>query len=712
MQSRPQKKVPFSENLLRGSLAIKLVAISLVTFAAIFGYSYLQGYNNTIATLTADAEKELSQISEILESELAGDKTTATALAISVADRNDVKLLVAQKNREALIELLTPLFGQLKEKYQVVHFNVIDERGVVVLRLNNPEKFDDYVAYNYIVTNTLNTKQVSNGLEVDTNGLSMRGAAPVYENAQFVGLIEIGLDYSEAFAKLMKQRTGADYTIWLYKPATVQFKTTFEESNPVPVNENFVFYAGTQKDKTQAKSADFEQAFVTFDNIFRSAFSVGKADATLLVPILGLDETFFGVTEISINYEENIQASQEAGNSGQLARVGLSLIGLIGIGYAINWIILAPLRKISRFAENITRKDTQTELRLKTGDEFEHVAQTLTQMAQAVNQTREDLENLVSQRTAQLQASNEVAKVATSILDPDTLINNVVNLITKSFGYYYAAIFLTSDDGRWAEIKDATGTAGEALKARRHKLQVGGNSMVGSAISSKEAHIALDVGDAPARFNNPLLPNTRSEIALPLIVADHIIGAMDVQSVKEADFMPEDISTLQNMANQVAIALENARLFREMNDSLDELKQANREYVTSAWGERLKSGKMEHATHPNLPAIEAGETIRGIDISLNLREQSIGQISLEVDKEWDTEDQTWVEALATQVAISLENSRLLEESQQAALRERLSASIIQKVWSANNIDAIIQTAVRELGRSLDASEVKIELKVE
>ncbi len=164
------------------------------------------------------------------------------------------------------------------------------------------------------------------------------------------------------------------------------------------------------------------------------------------------------------------------------------------------------------------------------------------------------------------------------------------------------------------------------------------------------------------------------------------------------------------MANQVAIAIENARLFQEMEQALDELRQANREYVVTAWADKLKSRTLEFSSGAAAP-IHAEEN-KEIAVPLNLRDQSIGQIRLQTEEEWTPEDQAWVEALATQVAISLENARLIEESQQSALRERLSASIVQKIWSTNSVDGILQATVRELGRALEASDVTIELKVD
>jgi GAF domain-containing protein len=288
----------------------------------------------------------------------------------------------------------------------------------------------------------------------------------------------------------------------------------------------------------------------------------------------------------------------------------------------------------------------------------------------------------------------------------------VVNLIAESFDYYYVAIFIVTSNGRWAELMDATGPAGEILKARHHRLQVNSMSLVGAAISTHEPQVALDIDSSVVRFNNPLLPNTHSEIAIPLIMGDRVIGALNVQSTREADFKPENVAALQSMANQVTIAIENARIFKEMDQTLEELRLVNREYVVSAWSDKLKANTLEYST----PVSDAGEPpdseIKEIVVGLNLRDEKIGQIRLETSGGWDQEDQSWVEALATQVAISLENARLVEESQQSALRERLSASIIQKLWASNSIDSILQTAVRELGRALEASEATIELNVE
>jgi len=180
-----------------------------------------------------------------------------------------------------------------------------------------------------------------------------------------------------------------------------------------------------------------------------------------------------------------------------------------------------------------------------------------------VQAERASLEQRIGERTAQIRTSAEVGQAAAATLDPDQLLRQVVTLITERFGFYYVAVFTLNDTGTAAVLREATGEAGRILKERGHKLEVGGQSMVGSVTAQRKARIALDVGIEAVRFANPLLPATRSEIALPLISGNRVVGALDVQSTQGAAFDEASIVVLQSMANQIAVALNNAEQFRQ-----------------------------------------------------------------------------------------------------------------------------------------------------
>ncbi len=390
-----------------------------------------------------------------------------------------------------------------------------------------------------------------------------------------------------------------------------------------------------------------------------------------------------------------------------IATVDILLLGAL---YAYNLTNQAqrPIQRLIQTFQNVEQGDLSQRVPIESTDELGLLSAYFNRMIEQIQTFQETLETQIETRTAQLQAVNDVGRTISAILEPNELMQHVVNLISERFDYYYAAIFLVDETGEWAELKAASGEAGKILMQRRHRLPLDERSMVSTAIRLKQARIALDVGDEAVRFDNPFLPYTRSEIALPLIVGDRVLGALDVQSTKESAFGPNDIDTLQGMANQVAIALSNAQTFQEMRQALDELQTFQRQYLLGAWGDVTASrGQLQYQVGEKIPSAE-GEQLR---VPLSLRDQVLGEIIVEGD-DLNDEDRAWAEAIATQAVVALENARLLEESQRTALRERLIAEISQKIWSARTMESILKTAIQELGQALQAAEVSIELDAE
>ena len=436
---------------------------------------------------------------------------------------------------------------------------------------------------------------------------------------------------------------------------------------------------------------------------FQIAFFVLILLSILLVAPIGYHQT------TRVLYEEIGSTKVLADLQIQSLLVGAISLALGGgFSYLLTRGISQSTRQMIDTFGKVEQGDLKQQLNITATDEIGKLSIHFNRMISRLDKFQSGLETQVADRTAQLRATIEVGRVASGILQPEELITRVVNLITDRFGYYYAAIFLVDPSGRWAELRDATGEAGKTLKTQGHRLEIGGKSMVGTTLSTRQARIALDVGAEPVRFVNPLLPETRSEISLPLVVGNRMIGALDVQSKEGSAFGEADIDTLQGMANQVAIALENARLFETTQHSLKELRTAQRPYVADAWTERgREQGKYEYMTSD-----EKTVTDESVNVPLTLRDQTIGQLSLEGNQQWTEEERSFIESVATQATLALENARLLEDSQHLAVRERLTAEIIEKVWSSPNIETILQTAVKELGRALHADEATIEIKPE
>jgi GAF domain-containing protein len=192
-----------------------------------------------------------------------------------------------------------------------------------------------------------------------------------------------------------------------------------------------------------------------------------------------------------------------------------------------------------------------------------HAAQSWKDLSETLEQRVADRTRDLERRAVQLATAAEVGRAAASILELDRLFAQVVELIKERFGLYYTALFLIDETGDYAVLEAGSGEAGRAMKEAGHRLAVGGRSMVGRACSEHQARVALDVGAEPVRFDNPVLPDTRSEMALPLMVGDRVLGALDVQSSVAAAFSQSDIAVLQLVADQVAVAVDNALKFSE-----------------------------------------------------------------------------------------------------------------------------------------------------
>ena len=239
----------------------------------------------------------------------------------------------------------------------------------------------------------------------------------------------------------------------------------------------------------------------------------------------------------------------------------------------VSRVLTRPIISLNDTANKVAQGDLSAQAVVETNDEIGALATTFNSMTTQLRGLVGSLEGQIKARTEQLRASADVGRAATSILDPRQLLSEAVNLITDRFGFYYTAIFTLDATGRTAILREATGEAGRVLKERGHQLEVNSQSMVGTAIVTRRARIALAerMGVEGVRFANPLLPDSRSEIALPLIVGERVIGALDVQSIQADAFDETNAALLQSMADQIAIALNNAALHTESQNNIDAL---------------------------------------------------------------------------------------------------------------------------------------------
>ena len=364
-----------------------------------------------------------------------------------------------------------------------------------------------------------------------------------------------------------------------------------------------------------------------------------------------------------------------------------------------------------------------------------------TNLEKRVNDRTAELETAnkqTSSRAAQLQAITELSEAIAQLQDLGELFNSAVNLISVRFGFYHVGIFLIDNDRDNAIMQASNSEGGQKMLARGHRLKLG-TGVVGFAAQTGQPRIALDVGADAVFFNNPDLPTTRSEVALPLKSRGETIGVLDVQSTEAGAFSNEDLQVLTALANQVSIAFENTRLLTETRAALMQVQEVYNEFTRAEWsrtasraeqpGFRYKTGRIELMEDPLqtpevISAVQNGESssspVNGskdkrstVAVPVKLRGEVIGVLHVESndpDKTWQTDDISLVEAVAERAAFAMENARLFQDARRRAAKESMISEATARISGALNIENILHATAEELERVLGGSEVLIQFQ--
>ena len=328
----------------------------------------------------------------------------------------------------------------------------------------------------------------------------------------------------------------------------------------------------------------------------------------------------------------------------------------------------------------------------------------------------------LARRTQYLQAASAIAREAAGLLNLQVLLSQVVTLVSERFGFYHSGIFLLDQTREWAVLQTASSEGGRRMVARQHQLKVGQTGIVGITAATGTPHIALDVGADAVFFDNPDLPATRSEAALPLRARGEIIGVLDVQSTEPAAFSQEDVAILQTLADQVAVAIDNARLLRQAEDSLEAERRAYGEFSRQAWtemartrpdrGYRYREGKVEPVGSDwgELSPSPAG--LPAFSLPVEYRGQALGTIVARKPAgsgEWTPDETALLGTLAEQLVVALDSARLYQDTQRRAAQERLVGDVTARMRQTLDVDVVLRTAAQEMRQALGLSEMTIRL---
>jgi GAF domain-containing protein/HAMP domain-containing protein len=395
-------------------------------------------------------------------------------------------------------------------------------------------------------------------------------------------------------------------------------------------------------------------------------------------------------------------------------------------GVLISRRLAIPVIDLTNTATTIAAGNLKQRASVKGGLEIEALANAFNNMTDQIQDLVGGLEQRVSERTQaldkrslELQNAAQIVREITNILDVDILLDRVTQLVRDRYGYYHTGIFLVDDNDEFAILKAAGGDAGQLMIASKHKLKIGETGIVGYVAKSGEARIALDVGTDAVHFQNPILPYTRSEMALPLKISNRVIGVLDIQSEKINAFDQSSVSVMEILTGQISINLERSRLIQDLQQNAAALDLTLQENTSRTWqnfleqnrsyiGYRFDGVSIEALSEPIKS--ETGTNGNSLAIPIRLREQTIGTLNIQFQgTEIPQETLRVTEEAANRLALALENARLVQDTQRLALRERQINIISAQAQQSTDLNTLLQNTVRELGNTLGVPKTFIQV---
>ena len=362
--------------------------------------------------------------------------------------------------------------------------------------------------------------------------------------------------------------------------------------------------------------------------------------------------------------------------------------------------------------------------------------------AEALEKSRDQLETEVAERTSELQKSfdltRQVSTLASNSTTLDDLFEHAVELIQETFHFYHVHIYTYDEHGETLNLAYGPGEVGQRLIEQRHKIEIG-QGIVGQVARTNRTLIVNEVNSFPGFAPNPLLPETRAEMAVPLRAGTTLLAVLDIQSDRRNSFSETDRNLMRALANQLAVAINNIHLVTEAREALAQVEELNARLTKERWEQALQQTPVSGYVYtPDtltptvddwLPAmqkvmmqensgqsaelvvLEQDEANNELAIPIKLRGQLIGVLGVERPPHipWTDDEEAVIQAVSEQIALALESARLFEDTQRNAWRDQVVSETTARVWSSAEMEAVMQAAIAQLGQQLGASEVVIQL---
>jgi len=647
-------------------------------------------------------------------------------------------------------------------------YSLLDRNGTVVAGVQQNEIGTDLSDRDYFLQPRANRNIFISPVGVlpaSTEQILYIGAPIIDNSGEFLGILrqEIPFAYIDNILQNNDRLVGEEsYIIMLDREDRVLANT----ANPDWVSRTLV-------KPDQASFLILKGNDRIFNSITSEDIGLGMLDFATKLDSVAVDAPYFTSTDQGWGGAVEIGVAQSTSNTNYLIAYVLPqaiyletidqqvrvtvLVALITgllillVSFYVVRVISQPLINLASVAEDIASGNLSTRADYQIQDAIGALVTSFNNMASQLQDSLAGSERRVAERTAdvelarllserraqELQSISEISRTISSEQNLETLLPLITRLVSERFEFYHVGIFFIDETRRFTYLQAANSEGGQIMLARGHRLEVG-KGLVGTVAETGKPRIALDVGSDAVFFDNPDLPDTRSEMALPLSVRGQTIGVLDVQSTKPGAFTEGDANTLGILGDQVAIAIENARLFGQTQQARDEAEALYSQVLRREWksfnqqvstiGYRQTSTGGKSIKKPVLSdeirqSLESGQVIAfngkgkrsapSIAIPVKLRGQTLGVLNIKAptkDRKWSQDEINLAQAISDRLALALDNARLLQESQRSAAKEAKIGEVSAKISASINMRSVLETAVEELGRALPGSEVVIQFE--
>lgn len=673
-------------------------------------------YNSVVSVRQFDEAEfnRLASMEEVFQSRLKAKEDMAVALAYEVANNPEVQAAFAAGDRERLIELTLPGYQVLDARFDIPQYQFHLAPATSFLRLHNLEQYgDDLSSFRFTVLAANAEKKAVSGLEIGRGGLGVRGVVPVTYQGRHVGTVEFGPNVDLTTLQELKDEFGYDMQILLERNAAeIATFTGAVGENDGPIDE-ILFQAGTLDTPFFAPASNYRQALAGVPEVKHINFE-GREYAVYSAPLYDFSGRIIGVVDIIS--EHTLVAQQQ--NTQLLVSAGVFLLALLAVGTGFSFFAsrtLRPIGDLTAITAAIANGDLDKRAEVHSDDEIGTLADAFNTMTSQLQSTLQGLEQRVADRTRNLELAAEVGRAVSQVRSLDVMLKDACELILKEFDLYYAQVYLTDPSQTKLLLEAGTGEVGAQLLRRGHSLPLNSASINGRAALEKRSVVISDTAQSATFLPNPLLPDTRSEMAVPLIVADRVVGVLDMQSREPGALSGEVLPAFEALAGQLAVAVQNANLLRETEQARAQVEAQARRLVREGWQEHLDAiHKPEQlgfvfAQNEVSPLAETDEAQmpedgKSISVPIAVTGEPLGSLVVELEDETRREQTSeLVSVVARQVAQQIENLRLLESAE----RYRYKAERAVRLQTLEGWQKYVKSRNAEnLGYIYDTREVR------